>query len=139
MPRRYLICLAILAVLVAFSAGWFGRGLVFAGSTVLPGSEDDPLVSRSYVDSMMKMNVVELSSGQSLIGYSGTEIILRSGDATVIDSELGGLCDVTAGSDLAKGAEVPRNHLLLVPRDDGRGIKVTSNAFIMVRGKFDIR
>jgi len=51
---------------------------------------------------MMKMNVVELSSGQSLIGYSGTEIILRSGAATVIDSELGGLCDFTAGSDLAK-------------------------------------
>ncbi len=131
--------LVILAAVGAFLVGWFGRGAVFAGSTALPGSEEDPLVSRSYVDSVVKMTVVELSSGQSLIGYSGTEIILRSGTATVVDSELGGLCDSTLGSDLTKGTQVPKNHLLLVPRDDGRGIKATSNAFVMVRGKFDIR
>jgi len=130
--------LVILAAVGAFLVGWFGRGAVFAGSTALPGSEEDPLVSRSYVDSVVKMTVVELSSGQSLIGYSGTEIILRSGTATVVDSELGGLCD-SLGSDLTKGTQVPKNHLLLVPRDDGRGIKATSNAFVMVRGKFDIR
>ena len=93
----------------------------------------------SYVNSRLKMSVVELASGQTLIGYSGTEIILRGGQATVIDSELGGLCDVTQGVDLGGGSAVPANHLLLVPRDDGRGIKATSDAIVMVRGEFTIK
>ncbi len=41
--------------------GWFGRGLAFAGNAPLPGSEEDPLVSRAYVDSVLAMKVVEVS------------------------------------------------------------------------------
>ena len=121
--------------------GGLARGLPHQHA--LPGSEGDPLVTKAYVDSYvnsrLKMSVVELASGQTLIGYSGTEIILRGGQATVIDSELGGLCDVTQGVDLGGGSAVPANHLLLVPRDDGRGIKATSDAIVMVRGEFTIK
>ena len=139
MSRKHAAYVVLLAGLGAFLVGWFGRGLAFAGNAPLPGSEEDPLVSRAYVDSVLAMKVVEVSPGQSLIGYSGTEIILRAGTATVIDSELGGLCDCTEGVDLTKGANVPINHLLLVPRDDGRGIKATSKVVVMVRGKFDVK
>jgi 3-methyl-2-oxobutanoate hydroxymethyltransferase len=63
--------------------GWFGKGFA-AGDPTLPGSEGDPLVSRSYVDSKFKMAVVEVPAGASLLGSAGTEIIVRSGTATAI-------------------------------------------------------
>ena len=126
---------AVLMVSLGAALGWFGKG--FAASDMpLPGSEGDPLVTRAYVESRLKMSVIELAPGQILRGYSGTEIILRGGQATVIDSDLGGLCDVTQGVDLGGGSAVPANHLLLVPRDDGRGIRATTDVIVMVRGGF---
>ena len=135
--------------------GWVGKGM--AAGEPLPGSEQDPLVSKSYVDSKIEsyvdarmeallsqlptgaeMRVVELSAGQKLIAGAGAEIIVRAGSAVVIDSELGGLSDVTAGKDLRKGETAPANHLLLVPRDDGRGIQAVSAAIVMVRGAYTV-
>lgn len=128
---------AVILVAAGVLLGWFGKG--YASSNMpLPGSEEDPLVTRAYVDSKFKMTVVELTPGNVLRGYAGTEIILRAGNAIVIDSELGGLCDSTQGVDLRGDNEVPRNHLLIVPRDDGRGIRAKSQIVVMVRGKFDI-
>jgi len=135
--KKRLMVYAVLLIVAGAVLGWLGNG--FAASDMpLPGSEGDPLVTRAYVDSKLKMRVVELAPGQILKGYSGTEIILRGGQATVIDSELGGLCDVTGGVDLRGGEAVPSNHLLIVPRDDGRGIKAVSAAIAMVRGDFTI-
>jgi len=125
-------------VLAGVLAGWFGKGLA-AGEPVLPGSEQDPLVSRSYVDAKLKMAVVEVPAGKQLIGFGGTEIIVRSGSATAIDSELGGLSDVTAGKDLRRGEQAPVNHLLIVPRDDGRGIQAVTPLFVMVRGNYKLQ
>ena len=75
-----------------------------------------------------------------LIGDAGSEIILRSGSATAITSPSGGLSDVTAGTDITEGKPIPANHLLIIPRSDGRGIFVTKNStFVMVRGGYTIR
>lgn len=130
-------------ILVLFAGallGWFGKGLASPDtSAVLPGSEGDPLVSRSYVDSQMKFQVLEVAQGKKVICSSGTELILRSGSATAIDSSLGGLSDVTGGKDLRSGDSVPKNHLLIVPRDDGRGILATSASVVMVRGSYEIK
>ncbi len=115
--------------------GWLGKGFASSGAP-LPGSEGDPLVTRAYVDGKMSMTVLELAPGDVLKGVSGTEIILRSGKATVMDSAQGGLCDVTQGVDLKGGDEAPANHLLIVPRDDGRGVKAITRAFVMIRGNF---
>lgn len=128
---------AVLLIAAGAVLGWFGKGLASSGMP-LPGSEDDPLVTRAYVDAKLKMSVIELAPGDILKGYSGTQIILRSGKAAVVDTELGGLCDSTQGVDLRNGDEVRANHLLLVPRDDGRGIKATSQVIVMVRGNFTI-
>ncbi|MBR4941935.1 MAG: hypothetical protein IKZ19_08055, partial [Clostridia bacterium] len=79
--------------------------------------------------------VVQLAAGQRVIAGESCEIILRSGTATVTLSaeSLGGISDITAGVDLAAGVSVETNHLLLVPRNDGRGILITSEvAFIMI-------
>jgi len=131
---------AALILVAGAVLGWLGKGMASPNDPApLPGTEGDPLVSRSYVDLKTAVNVVELSPGKSLIGFSGTEIILRSGTARAVDSNLGGLCDVTAGTDLRSGEEIPRNHLLIVPRDDGRGISATSHAIVMVRGKYTLK
>lgn len=142
-----------------------GAATLLFGSTVVfsePGAEDDPLVTLSYVtrsieqiktyidtkidglsgsgtDSSNELVVVNVSNGQFLIGNSGTEIILRAGKATAVVSDLGGLTDITAGVDLGKNTVIPTNHLLIIPRDDGRGVYCVSDAVFMVRGEYTVR
>lgn len=84
------------------------------------------------------LEVVNLKAGEKLIAKAGTEIILRGGKATAIASELGGLSDVTKATDIAHGVEIAPNHLLIVPRDDGRGVLATVDAIFIVRGKYEI-
>lgn len=135
--KRTNLWLAGTLVLAAVMVVWLGKGQA-AAEPVLPGSEDDPLVSRSYVDAKLRVFVVEVPAGKELIGSAGTEIIVRSGSAAVIDSELGGLCDITAGRDLRLNEQAPANHLLIVPRDDGRGIKAETALFVLIRGSYKL-
>lgn len=132
--RALLLALASIVFLGGFVVGHQGRA-----SSVAPGSDADPLVAKSYVDQFLTLVVVELAKGQTLVGGAGTEIILRSGTARAVASQLGGVCDLTAGRDLPQGELVKTNHLLLVPRSDGRGIRAESAVFVMVRGPFTIQ
>ena len=104
-----------------------------------PGSETDPVVTKSYVDSKVSYLPVKLEAGQTLIGDEGTEIILRSGEATAIDNGANGVSDISAGKDLMTGNVVVANHLLLIPRKDGRGIVVTTEAWVIIRGNYTIQ
>ncbi|MBL0385489.1 hypothetical protein JJB07_02405 [Tumebacillus sp. ITR2] len=127
-----------------------------------PGSADDPIVTKSYVDQKLagvsngggggntgggtpastdaSYKVVTLSAGQSIKGGEGSELILRGGTATAIASSNGGVSDVTGGADLAQGDKVELNHLLLTPRNDGRGMKVgNGTAYVMVRGTYTVQ
>lgn len=121
-----------------------------------PGSENDPIVTKSYVDKVfynlkqyvdtksgggsLNYEIVYMEQGRQLIGDKGTEIILRSGIASVVDNGSGGLADVTAGNDITNGENVSQNHLLIVPRDDGRGVKAeTNNVVLLVKGGYTIQ
>ena len=84
------------------------------------------------------LEVVNLKVGEKLIAGAGTEIILRGGKATAIASSLGGLSDVTKAVDIAHGADIAPNHLLIVPRNDGRGVLATTEAILMVRGEYKV-
>ena len=55
-----------------------------------------------------------------------------------VDNGANGVSDLTSGIDLMTGMQVETNHLLLVPRDDGRGILVSTEAWVMVRGDYII-
>ena len=78
-----------------------------------------------------------LTNGQKLLG--NCEIILRSGSAEAVCPGANGISDLTEGADLADRTALSPNHLLLVPRDDGRGLVVTSKeAYVMVRGTYRI-
>lgn len=142
------------------------------------GSANDPLVTKSYVDSQIaaissggnlsklentvkaqeeminvltqEMNalkkqgsssytVVTVPAGSSITGMQGTEIIVRSGSGIVLASNGGGLQDMTEGTDLLGGSEVPKYHLVIIPREDGRGIYATKDLIVMVRGGYNIQ
>jgi len=174
----------------------FGFATIYASSNQNPGSVQDPLVTKSYVDSKIfeiansvpnqpsggsSLNVDELieqielvvdfklkekgvtgggdtskdpdksvegfvfkpigpiKSGSILIGEQGTEMILRSGSAVVIAEGVNGLQDITDGVDLSANESVSLNHLLIVPRTDGRGIFIEKDAFVMLRGNYEIQ
>lgn len=82
--------------------------------------------------------VVELKAGESLIAGAGAEIILRGGSVNAIASSLGGLSDVTSAKDIPHNAAVVANHLLIVPRNDGRGVKAVTDAILLVRGEYKV-
>jgi hypothetical protein len=118
--------------------------LALAGSFAAdPGSEGDPLVTRSYVESVVvpqtKFQVVTVSAGKSVICDGGTEMILRMGTCSVIGTQKGGVSDVTMGFDLADGIVVQGNHLLVVPLDDGRGVRTSTDCILMIKGGYRIQ
>jgi hypothetical protein len=121
--------------------------------------KSDPLVTLSYLDQRIeafkvyvdnnsqgttaksaKFEVVEVKAGQTVIFTDASvEFILRSGDATAIASENGGLADLTEGVDLLTGDFVKKNHLMLIPRNDNRGIVAKSDLWIMIKGTYEFR
>jgi hypothetical protein len=159
----YGIAGATLALLVgAISTG--------AAAPAEPGSDGDPVVTKSYVEQVKqdilnqiksqsgsgtqtpvpspsssgsaKLVVEKVPEGKTVVGYAGTEFIVRTGKvvAQVPAGEGYGLPDLTEGTNITLGQNVPANHHLLLPRDDGRGLKVVKGpADIMIRGEYVIR
>jgi hypothetical protein len=115
---------------------WFGN-VSAAGNE--PGSEADPLVSKSYVDGRSSFQVVNLAVGATFVAEGGTEIVQRAGKTTAVVSPQGGLLDVTGGTDLVQGEVVKPNHLLVIPRTDGRGLLAKADSILMVKGNYTIR
>lgn len=103
----------------------------------------DEMTTRiSEAEKYGKFIPVELKQNQILNCGESTEIILRSGKATAIGGAGGGLSDITSGTgaDINTGNDVPLNHLLMISRDDGRGIKATSKtAWVLVKGPYSIK
>lgn len=82
---------------------------------------------------------VLVQKGKTILTGAGTEVILRTGTATAIKGAGGGLANVTKGKDLTNGEAVSYNHLLISAREDGRGIKITQDAYVMIRGSYIIK
>ena len=137
-------------------------GLLFVNVIADPGTNDDPLISKSYIENVLiprieklidskvsggggntgassSFTVVEARAGQEIICGAGSELILRMGSATVIATAKGGLADTTSGYDLANGTAMPSNHLLVVPVADGRGVKAQTNVIVLIKGSYSIR
>ena len=128
-----------------------------------PGTASDPLVTQRYVDERIAQLQAQITAlqnqqgnnhgqpgptgqvvpftplfvpgGSTLIADAGVEFILRSGTAHVIAGP-NGLVDVTAGMDIANGQPVSRNHLMLVPATDGRGLHFATDSWLMIKGGF---
>jgi len=148
----------------ALCAVLFGMSALAAN----PGSSDDPLITLSYVNDVLipqmksyvdssvdsilaggnsdpvagassaSYNIVNVSKGQTVIGGKSCQMIMRMGKGTIVASAKGGIADVTVGVDLANGTAAPSNHLLIVPLDDGRGIKMETDGILMVSGSYSV-
>lgn len=128
-------CLAVLMIVLYAGMLWAGGGD--------PGTAADPLVTRSFVEKYVNEKIGE-SAGQWIIeeikpggvfkGGSGTEVVLRSGKATCVDPSTSGILDITNGGNVVDGQKVPSNHLLVIPRNDGRGFKADTPVIIMYKG-----
>ena len=131
------IIITVLALAVVLST--VGAVTLFAA----PGDSNDPIITLSYVEDVVKkelsFQVVNMNKGDVLIGEAGTEVILRMGNAEVIATQKGGLADLTAGTDLADGTNMPANHHLVIPVDDGRGIKAKDKVIVMVKGDYTLK
>ncbi len=101
-------------------------------------SENSPSTGTGGTGTSPTLEIVEINAGEKIIGGAGTELILRGGKATVVGSELGGLTNITLGKDFVSGMDVVANNLLIVPRDDGRGVYTNSYAIFMVRGSYEV-
>ncbi|MCL6601886.1 MAG: hypothetical protein K6T94_03345 [Paenibacillus sp.] len=124
-----------------------------AGIGTQPGTADDPVVTKSYVDQQIQkalqggtvstpspivtptptqapgsgstdgVVIVDVKPGQTLIASAGAEFIVRAGKAIIYSNDANGVADLTDGKDLTNGQAAPSNHLLSYPRA-GRGISV---------------
>lgn len=141
--------------------------LTFTVVLAEPGGADDPIISKSYIDNVLmpqikdyiesrlkgvvpekdenkgettaeSFKVVSMSKGQKMTCDAGCELILRMGQAQIFATEKGGLADTTAGYDLANKANMPSNHLLIVPVGDGRGIIAQNDVLVMVKGSYTL-
>ncbi len=139
---NFTILVAVLALIVTTAA--------VGAAGYEPGSPEDPVVTKSYVDAQIAalkgsgggsgpvFEPVFVEAGKNLIGGAGTELILRSGGALAVAKGQDGLSDVTEGKDLLGTFAVTKNHLLLIPRDDGRGISAATDIWVMVKGAYTI-
>jgi hypothetical protein len=150
------------------AAGLLGGLLVSqplqANSTATPGSVEDPVVTKSYVDqqiaklgggsggntgntggsgsAQVSLEVVTVPADKKLIVPAGTEVVVRSGKAVAYSNDPSGISDVTDGVDILNGKPVPTNHLLWFPRD-GRGIMpapgATGSLIVAVKGSYSLQ
>lgn len=82
--------------------------------------------------------VVTVPAGKQLVGGVGTEFMLRGGAAACVAASAPGIIDSTGGATLAAGGALQMNHLYLSTAD-GRGLKATSQATVLVRGSYTIQ
>lgn len=98
-------------------------------------------IGSSQSGNASKFQVIELEAGKTLFLGESTEVVLRGGKATAIPGANGGLADLSSGTgaEYGKGQAVPLNHLLLSSRNDGRGMKATVKAWILVKGDYTVQ
>lgn len=132
-----------------------------AGSTPVPGSAADPVVTQSYVDqkiqalttslgttsgqtstpSQLGFQVVQVPNGKTVVASTalGLEVVIRTGIISVIQGSQGGIADLTTGGNLTDG-NAALNHYLILARNDGRGLRVNStDSYMLIRGAYTLQ
>ena len=144
--KKTLISVLIALLVFALAAG--------AYAAVNYGSEDDPLVTKSYLDKVLRPEIemelenelnmaitqleeagvdnfvpLNLAAGESLSLSVGSEALLRSGEV----SASGGFVDTTEGSDTANGTIIEINHLYMALGVDAK-LTAESEALLLIKG-----
>ena len=137
----------ILVILLIGSLGIFKAGMmVGAANEAKPGSVNDPLITKSYLESYIASlglsgssssagySKVVLQKGSTLIGSEGTEIVLYSGSANAyVKGEQ--LVNVTIGEAYEDGMTLGKFCVYLCP-DKSSGIVAMSDVVVYVKGNY---
>jgi len=154
--KRFIVALILVIAVGAGSFAATNLSTRAAGNT--PGSIDDPVVTKSYVDQAIAaggggapgqsvtsaLEIVTVKAGSILVASEeGAEFIVRAGKAVAYSQDKDGISDLTDGADLTDGKTIVNNHLLVAPRI-GRGIapdpKIEGGQIIvMVRGAHEVK
>ena len=122
------------------------------------GTKDDPLITKSYLDSVVQPQLekelqeqisaaeadlqssvpgefteLSLNAGESVRCSVGSELLLRSGSAKTV----GQLSDTTSGSAVNGGSTVTANHLYLAAEADS-GFAASGSATVLVSGGYTL-
>lgn len=100
--------------------------------------EEEKQESTEIDTSAFIFKIQNLKAGSTLKCGEGTEFIIRTGEMKAVASASGGLSDVTDGKNIDGDTIVPKNHHIVVPRDDGRGLSVVTGGAIMIKGSYEI-
>ena len=137
----------ILVIVIAGSLGIFKAGvMVGAANEPKPGSVNDPLITKSYLESYISSlglsgnassagyTKVVLKKGSTLIGSEGTEIMLYSGSANAyVKGEQ--LVNLTIGEAYDNGMTLGKFCVYMCP-DKSSGIVAMSDVVVFVKGNY---
>lgn len=148
MKRKILAAIAAVALLVA----GFTAGTVYGAQSAEPGSEGDPIITLSYLNSRLDemggvstaenasvstgFKKVTLTKGQSLTLDDGGEMVVYSGNGTVIGTT--GLLSLSGSELFGPGTNVVLyNHYMGLGAYSG--VKATGNMTVYIKGEYSIR
>lgn len=143
--RNRKICIVVVVLLIC-GAGLFKAGMtVGAAGDAKPGSVNDPLITKSYLDSYISnlgisneassgYRKVVLAKGKTIVGHEGTEILLYSGSANAYAKE-SELVNITMGESVDDGMSLGKYCVYLCP-DAQSGLTAQSDVVVFVKGRY---
>ncbi len=102
-----------------------------AGLAQSPGTAADPIVSKSYIDHFIRFRSVVLPADTELKPESGAMLVVRSGQLRLEAASGKGVIDLTAGREIAGGNDLPHNHLIIIPDNNGIVLKAKKMTLLM--------
>jgi hypothetical protein len=134
------VCILTVALLLAT----FRAGVAIGAQNGVPGSVNDPLITKSYLDERLAqisgdsqsggMDKVTLSKGDCLSGSEGTTFVMTQGSASASGSSL---VNITKGESMADGMSISKYNTFLV-KDETGAIRADSACTVFVSGEYSV-
>ncbi len=96
-----------------------------------PGSAGDPLVSKSYMEHFLKFRSIALPADSEIRPEAGALLVVRSGQLRLEAASGKAVIDLSAGREISGNADIPPNHLILIPENSGIVLKARKLTLIM--------
>lgn len=130
MKLKFYVFVLVLLIVVA--------GVVWAASDPEPGSREDPLITKSYVDHLSAWQRVQVASGGAFNISEGTEwvVVFTAANSSAISGDkakLDKVFDLTAGSALGE-AQVMTGHHYICAASGEFTVTFASDTQLLVRG-----
>lgn len=137
-PQR----VSILFLFVFLLTGLF-VGKLYGSDDDFPGSNGDPLITKSYLEDRLKKNSggshfqkVQLRKNQILLAEEGSEILVYKGNGRVTGRA--GLVNMSRGVLFEKGNSIVKYQLFLAPSENC-GIIANDKMIVFVSGGYQIK